>query len=306
MRILVLLIFVLAAAAQDASQLFQKQCSVCHGDGRGTERGPNLIDSRRLRARSVDELRGLVRNGVPSRGMPAFDLPPAELNLITLLLRSWNAPASESNPPGNRSAGESYFFGAGGCSKCHMVMGKGAAVGPDLSMLGREQTLPEIEESIRQPAAKIKAGYEVATVRLNGGATVRGFARNRSRYNVQLQDLHGKFHLLDAGEFSQIAIESGSMMPAANCSVEQCKDLLAYLSSLAGTPVGPLGKAFDNEGGPSFQQIANPKADDWPTYHGNISGNRHSTLMRSTQRTFAIFSSSGFSRSTIKPWKSRR
>ncbi len=89
--------------------------------------------------------------------MPSFDLPPAELDSITLLLRSWNAPASESNPPGDRSAGERYFFGAGGCSQCHMAMGRGKAIGPDLSMLGRELTLPEIEESIRQPAARIKA-----------------------------------------------------------------------------------------------------------------------------------------------------
>ena len=47
---------------------------------------------------------------------------------------------------------------------------------------------------------------------------MRGFARNRSRYNIQLQDLQGKFHLLDAEEISQIAMESGSMMPAPRCS----------------------------------------------------------------------------------------
>ena len=109
-------------------------------------------------------------------------------------MRSWNAAASESNPPGDRSAGESYFFGAGGCFRCHMVMGEATPVGPDLSLLGRELTLPEIEESIRQPAARIKAGYELATVKQKAGGTVRGFARNRSRYNIQLQDLQGKFH----------------------------------------------------------------------------------------------------------------
>ena len=80
-----------------------------------------------VRARLMNSA-ALIRNGVPSRGMPAFDLPPAELDSITLLVRSWNAPASESNPPGNRSAGESYFFGAGGCSRCHMVMGRGTAI----------------------------------------------------------------------------------------------------------------------------------------------------------------------------------
>lgn len=278
MRFSIFPILVLTLAAQDATQLFQKHCSVCHGDGHGTERGPNLTDSRRLRARSIEELRAIVRDGIPARGMPAFNLPSPELDSITRLLRSWNAPASESNPPGNRAAGESYFFGAGGCAQCHMVMGRGSANGPDLSLLGRELTLPEIEESLRQPAARIKAGYELATVKRKTGETLKGFARNRSRYNIQLQDLHGKFHLLDADEVSEIAIEPGSMMPSARCSAEQCKDLLAYLSSLTGPSVGSPGRALENEGGPAFQQIAHPKMGDWPTYHGNISGNRHSEL----------------------------
>src|SRR5688572_27999512 len=169
MRSFVLLIFVAAALAQDARELFQKHCGVCHGDGHGTERGPNLTDSRRLRTQSIDQIRGVIRNGVPSRGMPAFDLPPAELHSITLLVRSWNAPASESNPPGDRSAGESYFFGAGGCSNCHMAIRKGTAVGPDLSMAGRELTLAEIEESIRRPAMRIKAGYQVAAIKRKAG-----------------------------------------------------------------------------------------------------------------------------------------
>ena len=278
MRPFVFLTLVVAAIAQDASQLFQKHCAVCHGDGHGTERGPNLIDSRRLRARSVNELRDVIRNGVPSRGMPPFNLPPAELDSITRLVRSWNAAASESNPPGDPSAGESYFFGAGGCFQCHMVNGRGKATGPDLSMLGRELTLPEIEESVRRPAARIKAGYELATVKQKTGGTVRGFARNRSRYNIQLQDLQGKFHLIDAAEISEITMEPGSMMTAARCSAEECRNLLAYLSSLTGPPVGPQGKPLENEGGPSFKQIAHPQPADWPTYHGNISGNRHSAL----------------------------
>src|SRR5215204_3685781 len=83
MRLFVFLTFVLAAVAQDARELFQKHCSVCHGDGHGTERGPNLADSRRLRAHSVDELRAIIRAGVPARGMPAFNLPPAELDSLT-------------------------------------------------------------------------------------------------------------------------------------------------------------------------------------------------------------------------------
>jgi PQQ-dependent dehydrogenase (methanol/ethanol family) len=278
MRSFAFLIIVLSLDAQDARQLFEKHCAVCHGDGRGTERGPSIAESRRLRVRSIDELRGVIRNGVPARGMPAFNLPPAELEAITLLVRSMNAPAADSNPPGDREAGKRYFFGEGGCVRCHMVMGRGAVAAPDLSSIGRELTLPEIEESVRQPAARIKPGYELATVQLTSGGTVTGFARNRSRYNIQVQDLGGRFHLLNNDEISKVTIEPGSSMPSARCSAQQCKDMLAFLSSLTGPLVGAHGSVLENEGGPSFQRITHPKPEDWPTYHGHISGNRHSTL----------------------------
>ena len=65
-----------AALAQDGKQAFATRCSVCHGvDGRGAERGPNLANNRRVRSRSLEELRTVVRNGIPAAGMPAFDLP---------------------------------------------------------------------------------------------------------------------------------------------------------------------------------------------------------------------------------------
>ena len=210
--------------------------------------------------------------------MPPFNLPPAELASVTALVRSWNAPASESQPPGDRSFGESYFFGAGGCFRCHMVLGKGAAVGPDLSSLGRELTVPEIEQAYREPAARIKAGYQFATVKTKAGASIRGFVRNRSRYNLQLQDMSGKFHLLSTAEVEEVGTESGSLMKPARCSAAECRDLLAYLSSLTGPSVGAMGKPLENEGGPSSRDIAQPSPNDWPTYHGKVSGNRHSSL----------------------------
>src|SRR5580700_10726152 len=94
------------AMAQDGRQSFATRCSVCHGvDGRGAERGPNLANNRRVRSRSFDELRAVVRNGVPAAGMPAFDLPDAELTAVTTFVRSLSAPASEANPLGDRASG---------------------------------------------------------------------------------------------------------------------------------------------------------------------------------------------------------
>ena len=278
MRCSAFILFVLAAAAQDSRQLFEKHCSVCHGDGSGTERGPNLADNRRVRAQSTGELRGVIQNGIPARGMPAFNLPPAELNALTLLVRSFSAPAAGSNPPGDRAAGERFFFGKGGCSACHMAMGSGKAAGPDLSSIGLELTFSEIEESVRQPAARIKPGYELATVRLRDGPTVRGFVRNQSRYNIQIQSLNGRFHLLSQDEVVDVAKRPGSLMSAPKCTPVECRDLLAYLSSLTGPKPGRKGTVLEAEGGLTFEQVAHPKAGDWPTYHGDISGNRHSPL----------------------------
>src|SRR5207237_962751 len=159
---------------------------------------------------SLGELQVVIRDGLPASGMPAFRLPTAELDAVTAYVRSLSAPAAEANAPGNRAAGEQYFFGKGGCAACHMPLGRGKAVGPDLSTVGSEMTLDEIDEAVRRPAAKIKSGYNVVTVELRDGRTVRGFARNQSRYNIQVQDLTGEFHLLKQDQIARLIQESGS------------------------------------------------------------------------------------------------
>ncbi len=262
--------------AQDGRELFVRHCAVCHGDGRGTERGPNLASNRRVRSRSFEELRAVIRNGIPGGGMPGYDLPAAELDAVTAAVKSFGAPAAESMVPGDRAAGEKLFHGKAGCAGCHMALGRGKAAGPDLSNVGRELTFAEIEESVRKPEAKVRAGYRAVTAKLHDGRTLRGFARNENRYNLQLQDLDGRFHLLSRSELAEIIHEPGSLMPAPNCTADECRDLFAYVSSLAGVRAGAKPVAFPSAGGLAFPQIANPKPGDWPSYHGQIGGNRHS------------------------------
>jgi PQQ-dependent dehydrogenase (methanol/ethanol family) len=279
----VLVLSVAAAAfAQEGRALFETHCAVCHGDGRGTERGPNLTNSRRLRGQTLAQIRSVIHNGVPARGMPAFALPDRELDLLTAHVRAFSAPASEHRPGGDAAAGERFFFGNGKCAGCHMVLSRGRASGPDLSRVGSELTVDEINEAIQSPSARVRSGYAVAKVRLANGGTLRGFARNRSRYNLQLQDFDGRFHLLSAHEWSEVAMESGSVMPKAPCAAQECRDLVAYLSRLTGPAPNQAGRDLLNEGGPRFAGIASPRAGEWPSYHGHIGGNRHSTLSRIT------------------------
>src|SRR5579862_9109002 len=56
---------------------FESQCAPCHGgDGRGSDRGPNIVE--RASDRSKDDIRAIIRKGVPAAGMPAFRLPTGE------------------------------------------------------------------------------------------------------------------------------------------------------------------------------------------------------------------------------------
>ena len=129
------------APAEDVRQTYAKLCSGCHGaDARGSQQGPGLSGNLRLRKRSVQSLRNVIVRGVPAAGMPGFDLPAATLDGLVSLVVSLNASASESKVPGDVKAGSEFFFGKGQCSNCHMVSGRGAAVGPDLSSVATELT----------------------------------------------------------------------------------------------------------------------------------------------------------------------
>ena len=275
MRIVAVFIFaaLLADAQTDSGQkLFESRCGACHGaDGGGGERGPDIVDVRRPRAASRDALRDLIRKGVPEAGMPAFPLPDSELDAIASFVLSLRAPASERALAGDVAAGEKFFLGKGNCSSCHIVKGRGGFLGPDLSNIGRDRRVAQIERSLRSPS-----GSRAASVHLRDGQVLRGIVRNRTNYDLQLQDIAGKLHLLSADQIKEVVAEK-SLMPPVQGTTEEVRNLLAYLSRLAGgTPA--VSTRREESGGIPFSAVARPKPGDWPSYHGQLSGNRHSLL----------------------------
>jgi putative heme-binding domain-containing protein len=153
--------------------------------------------------------------------MPAFDLPPADLDGVTSLVRSLNLPAAEVTVPGDLAGGEKYFMGPGKCSSCHMMLGRGKAVGPDLSNIARELTVAEIRESLLDPSARIASGYEMVTLRMRNGESPRGFRRSESNFEIALQNMQGRFHLLRKNEISSVTPEKQSAMPPVKASQQE-------------------------------------------------------------------------------------
>lgn len=261
-------------------KLYAENCVGCHGaDFRGTDQGPGLIANSRIGRMSVQRLRNTIKNGIPNSGMPAFSVPSQDLDALAAFIRSLNSEAAESNVPGNPEAGGQFFFGKGGCGSCHMVLGHGQPIGPDLSNLGNERTVGEIQTALKEPGADITPGYEMVKVELRDGNSVRGFARNRSNFDIQVQDLQGKLHLLDEGQIASIEEETQSAMPPVQAGPEGFQNLVAYLSRLTGVKPGALhAPPTSNTGDIDFERILHPQLGDWLTYNGNLNANRYSEL----------------------------
>jgi|HubBroStandDraft_6_1064221.scaffolds.fasta_scaffold87829_2 alcohol dehydrogenase (cytochrome c) len=261
---------------EPGKKLFATRCASCHGaDGGGGEFGPNIADVRGLAHRDLN-VADIIKNGLADFGMPAFPLPQGDVDAIAAYVKGLRAPAFEHPPAGGIEAGKNFFFGKGNCASCHLVKGRGGILGPDLSNLGRDTRLARIELALRNPKALGMAGYKLVSIRLRSGQTLRGLAKNESNYDLQLLDLDGKLHLVLRQEIAEEIADPAGLMPPLRASEEEKRDLLAFLSGLAKDSSASAQAPVDGE--PDFRAIANPKRGDWPTYHGHLSGNRHSEL----------------------------
>src|ERR1700722_2254596 len=98
----------------DGAKIFAARCAVCHGaDARGGEQAPPLAGNSDLQGKSVDWLRNIIHNGIPTGGMPAFNLSDGDLNAVASTVYSFNS--SGAAVPGDRAAGKQYFFAQGKC-----------------------------------------------------------------------------------------------------------------------------------------------------------------------------------------------
>ena len=199
---------------------------------------------------------------------------------MILLGLAWTCTDAQTAAPGDAAAGERFFGGKGTCASCHMVRGRGGILGPDLSDIGHDRTTAQIEQALREPGARpVSAAYRTVAVRLRSGQTIRGIAKSETRFDLQLLDMDGKLHLLSKDRVAEVVNEK-TLMPKLDASEDEIRDLVAYLSRLTIDPNAKSRLAAVAELGPGipFTEVTHPKTGTWPTYHGNMSGNRFSPL----------------------------
>ena len=263
---------------------FNIRCAGCHGqDGLGGERAPAIANASRQGLDNDKALHNLIQHGVPDKGMPAFSVPDVERNQLVAFALSRVLPLSKTSISGNAEAGAALFFGGARCAECHMVWGRGSINGPDLTEAARKLTLAQVETALLRPGSRAGSGYQVATLRMTNGGAIRGFVRNESSADLQMQTFDGRFHMLWKRDLVRIDRETKSTMPAWAGDSSSMRDLVKFLQRVPEQKPGtnaPALKAMPD--GTEWRAVLKPKPGDWPSYHGQLSGNRYSNLAQIT------------------------
>ena len=91
--------------------------------------------------------------------------------------------------------------------------------------------------------------------------------------------MDGKLHLLSKDQIAEIVREK-SLMPKVEATPEEMRNLVAYLSRLVDRPECQGDCSRPANWVPAFRSPTSriPSRASWPTYDGNMSGNRFSPL----------------------------
>jgi cytochrome c oxidase cbb3-type subunit 3 len=196
------------AGADRGQQFFTQQCAQCHGaQARGTTtNGTDLIRSLAVLHDRAQQLHGSELAPLLKKPNHTFDLTPDQLaDLSQFLTRAVNKTlrSGYSNMPtlmlsGDAKAGEAYFNGEGGCTKCHSVTGDLAGIGKtDAAALQQRLVFPAsaIGGRGRGAAAAATSGpprpKTEVTVTPPGGQAITGTLVRIDDFNVTLQDSSG-------------------------------------------------------------------------------------------------------------------
>ncbi len=120
-----------------------------------------------------------------------------------------------------------------GCFKCHQVEGRGANIGPDLSLIGRTER-KWIVESILQPSAVIAPHYQAWKIETTDSRTLTGLLIGTYLDVSEYIDEKGNRFKVTAGEVADIRAAKNSIMPdglLGNLTDQEVRDLVAYLEA---------------------------------------------------------------------------
>jgi len=240
-----------AQAIAQGEQVYNQNCTSCHGPNGGAgEIGPEIIHNLSVPLRGElndNQILDVIRNGAPGTVMPAWNGKLADDDILKIgaFLHSLRGTAIDNPLPGNVAHGEEIYWGKGQCGSCHMLGGKGALKGPDLTNIAAEYKSNLIVDALTKPNHRVYGDggvhlralpamdtYDAVHVTLANGGTVDGVLLNQDSYSLQLMGDDNQLHLLDRSQVKAIASKP-PLMPTdydKRLTKDEFADLMAFLT----------------------------------------------------------------------------
>lgn len=190
-----------------------------------------------------------------------------------------------ANAHGDAGRGALTFASARfACLSCHKIGSHGGAIGPELTIIGKQRSAEQIAESLLWPKREVKPEFSAWTVITADGRTLRGYKVAESAEQFVLRDPStGLVHELKRDDIDEL-VESGTLMPdglMTAMTVEQQQDLVRFISRL-GRDDGPSLTSINEvlaramlQGPVSFPFDRKPLfPQDWPSWEAPVNRDR--------------------------------
>jgi cytochrome c oxidase cbb3-type subunit 3 len=242
-----LLLAALLAAAP--AKIFATDCAACHGPQGEGGLGPPLAVARLVRAADDAGLAKLIQHGIEGTEMPPARRTPVEIAQLVSWLRKRGQRPREVLA-GDAGRGEALYLGKGACQTCHLLRGRGGAVGPDLSDVGQRRGASYLRLSLVQPEAAVPRAFSPYRADLGltqnflqvrvvtrAGLAITGVRVNEDTFSIQLRDATNQLHSFWKSELRELHKDWGrSPMPSyeAAFTPAELDDLVAFLVAQRG------------------------------------------------------------------------
>lgn len=154
------------------------------------------------------------------------------------------APFRGALSGGNPRAGADVFYDhpVMACVRCHKVWGSGGEAGPDLSMIGRQQSPEYILESVIKPNARIAPGFDVIAVTLRDGTVEAGTVVSETADTLHLRRADLTETTVPVNQIVKREAAPSSMpeIYQAVLSRTELRDLMAFLLNLNSNREPPI------------------------------------------------------------------
>ena len=216
---------------------YNSSCAACHGlDGHGSDKAVNIGAASDAQHFSDAQLSGIIANGVPGTGMPAFrNMTATQVQAVVHYLRSLQGRSEARTLPGDSKRGKALFFGKGECSTCHTISGEGGFLGPDLSGYAATSEPTSIRDQILKTRRSPAFSYHPAVLTTADGERLEGLIRNEDNFSLQFQTKDGSFHLFQKSDLRNLERRDSSLMPTDyrdRLTSSELDDLVTFLVSV--------------------------------------------------------------------------